>query len=579
MNKTTSILLIALLCASAGFAAPQQEQTAATAGEQPVTLTIFGPAAPKSYTPGVQDDPVAREITRRTGVILEVTPVNAVADPNMHLTTLFASDTLPDITPQGSGQLWPQMITARKILAMDPYMEQYGQHMLENPYKIRFSRDNWSSDVNGNSDGKLYWYGMGGEIFYDPLHFNQAIHMRWDLYQRLGYPEYTSLDDLLAILTDMLALEPTNADGQKNYGFGGRFGQPGGHWELNNYTSMFGINIDWFLEMAYTMGKDLKAIPQATDPNSAVYEVLSFWNKAYRAGILDPDSFTQKNEQFNEKIQSGRYMMTVSYSQLGFAEEYFAAHGHPEKGFYQMPPAVHEPNYYATWTDPAGSRQLGISVNTMHPEKAVGVLDFLASWEASVLLYNGVQGVHWDMVNGTPTLRDSVVDQSLNDPDFSLRTGIQKYANYAGHGRSVVHPQYGGPVNFFYQPEVVARRMTPIQREASEYLGVTVPSQLITEKYELFVHDNRPRIPLRFFTGDPEGDDFITARKEIGAFIIPAVVKLIIADSDSAYQAQKELIMKTVADMGVQQRMIDFANAHIIRYQDWTMVDAAHGVK
>ena len=34
--------------------------------------------------------------------------------------------------------------------------------MLENPYKILFSRDNWSSDVNGNSDGKLYWYGMGG---------------------------------------------------------------------------------------------------------------------------------------------------------------------------------------------------------------------------------------------------------------------------------------------------------------------------------------------------------------------------------------------------------------------------------
>ena len=48
----------------------------------------------------------------------------------MHLTTLFASDTLPDITPQGSGQLWPQMITARKILAMDPYMEQYGSTCL-----------------------------------------------------------------------------------------------------------------------------------------------------------------------------------------------------------------------------------------------------------------------------------------------------------------------------------------------------------------------------------------------------------------------------------------------------------------
>ena len=125
MKKIALILLILLVSVFAVFAGPQAEQTT---GDQPVTLTVFfGRIAPKNYTPGVQDDPVAREITKRTGVIMDITPGNAVAEVDTYMTTLFASDTLPDITPQGSGQLWPQMITAKKILAMDPYLEKYGR--------------------------------------------------------------------------------------------------------------------------------------------------------------------------------------------------------------------------------------------------------------------------------------------------------------------------------------------------------------------------------------------------------------------------------------------------------------------
>lgn len=47
-------------------------------------------------------------------------------------------------------------------------------------------------------------------------------------------------------------------------------------------------------------------------------EMYKFLNRCYEAGILDPDIFTQSNEDFVEKIENGKAMITVTWITSGF---------------------------------------------------------------------------------------------------------------------------------------------------------------------------------------------------------------------------------------------------------------------
>ena len=41
----------------------------------------------------------------------------------------------------------------------------------------------------------------------------------------------------------------------------------------------------------------------------AFWDSLKFYNKAYNMGLLDPEAFTMKNDQFWEKCQNGQVLM------------------------------------------------------------------------------------------------------------------------------------------------------------------------------------------------------------------------------------------------------------------------------
>ncbi|NTV90781.1 MAG: hypothetical protein HGA22_10565, partial [Clostridiales bacterium] len=74
-------------------AGPQAQDGAADA----TVLRIWSMAFNKSFPSGVQEDPVAREITRKTGIIMDITPSNSFADYNDTFAAALASDDLPDI--------------------------------------------------------------------------------------------------------------------------------------------------------------------------------------------------------------------------------------------------------------------------------------------------------------------------------------------------------------------------------------------------------------------------------------------------------------------------------------------------
>lgn len=529
--------------------AGNQEEVPAAAQEQPVELVFYAPAM-GSFPAGVQDDPIAQEITRRTGVILNLVPENTVADYDAKLNAMLAGGDLPDLFM--GREMRSKAISAKAVLAMDDYLAEYGKNMIEElPERLEFHRKFTNLDENKNSDGKIYYFGLRGESSNDLLQVASAFYIRWDLYKQLNYPKMETIDDVLNVTKSMLELEPTNKDGRRNYGLAYPMGES--NWGLYGLyagiNEIYGYATDGYHRYMLDLANQTTVSPAIGDADSDYWKTFEFWNKAYRMGLLDPDSFTMKGDQFNDKADSGRYMLFVGTSRSGVANQNFINAGNPDKGYVQIPhPDTGRDAAYVTWNGIAGDFPIGISSKTKHPEKAVALLNFLASYEGSELLYNGIEGVHWDLVDGKSKMRPEVVAQYLADPvQFALDTGIGKYSNLAGRGANAINPQHGEAVNFFSQPDILKSRLNQVQKEACEYFACSIPAELVTKK---FTHTVQDQYWTTFLPRDiPE--EMTKFNNDMFNYINTNFQNLILADSEEKFAAAKQKVMADAQQLGV----------------------------
>ena len=124
-------------------------------------------------------------------------------------------------------------------------------------------------------------------------------------------------------------------------------------------------------------------------------------------GLLDPDAMIMKYDDYMQKATEGRILFGPSEWAMGtFNEE----HNGMVEGYLTIPVGGY------SWT--AGITPLGwdnkdyaITTNCEVPDRAMDLLDFIAFlWMAQELMYSGVEGVNWDMVDGKPVLKDSTIE-------------------------------------------------------------------------------------------------------------------------------------------------------------------------
>ena len=91
INVTVLSLVGLIFCGALWAIGPRESQEAAKTGmEERVTLTLFDKNCSKPFT-----NPVAEEITRRTGVFIEI--LEPTGNPDEKLNLMLASGDLPDI--------------------------------------------------------------------------------------------------------------------------------------------------------------------------------------------------------------------------------------------------------------------------------------------------------------------------------------------------------------------------------------------------------------------------------------------------------------------------------------------------
>ncbi|CAK4851631.1 unnamed protein product [Aphanomyces euteiches] len=223
--------------AAAATAAP------ATPQAEPVEITMSAPAFEKSFPAGFQDDPVTKAIEKKLNIKLNITPANAVGDVSAKFSAQLASGDLPDLNWVPTADLLPKIITAKAALPIDDLLAQYGKDITtDTPFRIEYSKQYLSRDVNGQVDGKTYFFNLGGDSADDPLSAQVAPYLRYDLWKKLGFPKLESMDDYLTVLKQMQELEPTNAKDAPGWA----------QWSIDTPFSMFeGIsnNMSFDLDM------------------------------------------------------------------------------------------------------------------------------------------------------------------------------------------------------------------------------------------------------------------------------------------------------------------------------------------
>ncbi len=454
------------------------EDQGAADGEEPVTLKVMS-CSVNPYGTGPMDNEIARIIEEEVGVIVDLIPTSE-QDAQQQLPAMIASNDLPDIffIPETDTLRYiGQMVQGGQILALDDYLADYAPNMAADPLaqvSLELKRTTLSPD------GKVYAIGMQRGTYDAGLQPIAGQFIRWDLYAELGYPEINDYDtDLLEVLKQMQDLESVNADGEKVYAVGSWFGdsQGWGDWHITynlpyaeGYTCL--TPGDRILYSDISTGKIIESNAQ-TDKEGPFWRAVRWFNKANQMGILDPDSFTQKQDQYCSKLGTGRYLYINTGWDIQSAHDYFDSIGETGKGFTCLPPMKDDTDQFTLYRYYfAGQFNYGVSAGCKYPEKAVALLDWVSSYENARIIYDGKEGKHWTIEDGVPTPTEEYLALDRSDPELQKTEGINILDKFVGYGYGTIEPSTGVALDLWSSsPQALEKKMRGVHRDMLEHYG------------------------------------------------------------------------------------------------------------
>lgn len=357
----------------------------------------------------INNAPTIQYLEDRLNVNLEIEVISGMSKEEK-IATMIASGDYADIM----FRVDERMIEAGALIPLDDLLESDGQDILKA----------WGTSLNKlryPADSKVYWIGSPKnrpEELTDP---GACLLVQYDVLEKLGWPEIKTLDDVHQALKDYLAMVPD---------LNGTSFIPWGIWADSwGYNQTVNNPALWI--NGFTDDSDAYIDQQTFDVtyfNTTDYfkTYLKYLNTLYNEGMLSENAFITKYDEFNSQVASGRVLATIYNANLmSEPEAALRAAGMPERCYARFPVVLDESiqdrsNVYCESYD----NGVGISVNCKEPELAMKVLNYIASNEGNVLLNWGIEGVHYDVIDGKRVWKDEVKNQYASDPTYRYREGI-----------------------------------------------------------------------------------------------------------------------------------------------------------
>ena len=411
MKKFVSLLIMVALLAA--LALP----VAAMAEGDAVVISFFD----KNSGIRTFDDPIAKELERRTGVTIDL--ASPTGDPGEKLSLMLAGQDYSDIVLMDrSSDIVNQYIEAGALVNLSEYLDQmpnvvamYGDTLNKTRYK------------DGNNYYLSNWYG------YDPDPVNGFI-CRYDIMIELVGQERADSDEPFTF-SEMKDLLKKYKEAHPESTNPLVIGEPG----TGSINGTFaGMN-----DMYPYYVNDGHLYFTVRDPR--FMEAIHQMNELYREGLLDPEWTSNSSELRNQKLSNdGAFAFAGAYWDTWTPSASLMATDN-ENAEYLAYKVVAD-DLDTTALPLSGRSSLGwdaiaITTNCKNVEAAVKFIDYCASQEGQDLLLWGIEGQDWEFVDGVRTPIGDIVERYQADPSNMVdQTGITKWTWFV---KNDVHPDDG----------------------------------------------------------------------------------------------------------------------------------------
>lgn len=416
-----------------GTTAPAQQNSNDTGAKQaddtkmpttPITFTMYN--AETNPVDDAWQSPVAKKITELTGVTLQIE--FAVGDPKQKLSLMAASGDYPDLV-FAKGDL-NVLKNVNAIIPLDDLIDQYGENV-KTMYGDQLTRLRWSLE-----DPQIYNLGSSsvGNVPYEPT---SGFGLQHAVVKELGYPKMRILKDFEDAIRQYKEKYPT-IDGQPTIGLALDTDDWRNYISLTNPAAFATGKPDdgeWYINQ-----ETLEATRHLTTPEEREY--FRWLNHMYNTGLLDPETFVHKHDQYMAKLSSGR-VLGIADARWSFNEAQTALRqvGKEERMYGQYPLTLDETYKYAEFQDMGYDGGWGVAITTKakDPVRVFQFLDWIASEEAQILVNWGIEGEHYTIENGKRVEVPKIREERLADPNFRKKTGIGNYSYpFPTYGNAVV---------------------------------------------------------------------------------------------------------------------------------------------
>ncbi len=507
---------------------------------EPITLTMYS-VETDAYPDTDFSSPVAQEINRQTGVTLEIENAISSDAGKQKLSLMAAAGEYPDLV-YAKGDL-SILKNVNAVVKLDDLIDEYAPN-LKAFYGPDIVRLRWSLE-----DPFIYSVG-GKELGQENLEPNSGFQLQFKVVKELGYPEIKTLKQYEDAIQTYYNAHPTTEDGQKTI----PLSLLADDWRFlisvsnpANFATGNSDDGEWYVDP-----ETLECTRHLTREEDKEY--FRWLNHMNDIGLLDPDSFVQKYDDYKAKIATGR-VLALADARWEIVEAVTALKqdGKEDSLYGYFPVTLNETVKYADFqsTGYLGGWGLCITTDCQDPVRAMQFLDWMCTEEAQILTHWGIEGEHYDVVDGKRVMKQEMIDGNNSDPAFQQVTGIKKYCYpFPTYGNGILDST-GQVFTPFDTIENIIATQSDLENEVLAGYGVRAWKELYPQKDEFPVKSWGAAWLVNM--EDPDwkaADDRIL---HIGYAMVPAVIICDPSEFDAKWDEYQQALKDADLDMVTEQ--------------------------
>ena len=402
MIRALAAMLAAILAAGCAAGCGKKYDASGVKGENK-EMTVFM----HFFNYCVYNDnwPIFEKAAEATGVHLKGTASETVSDSSQAYNTMLASKKLPDIIHSSSGNL-NKIGKEGALIPLEDLIDKYAPNIKELMEKYpRFKRKATADD------GHIYYIPgsiSGLDVAALP---STGWFIRNDWLDKLGLKQPKTVEELVEVWTAFRNKDP-NGNGVKD--------------EIPFFARVDGLNPLFNLFDTQQSGYEARdgkvTYAPSTDRFKTAVKEIAKW---YSAGLIDEEIFTRGNSA-REQLLGGNTGGSCHdwFSSTGaFSAQY--ADKIPGIDFSAIaPPAnINGDVVERSSRAPLHNYGWGISKDNSDPERTMKYFDFWFTPEGTDLISYGVEGEHYNIVDGKKVLTDEVLKAEDGAPTYMRRQG------------------------------------------------------------------------------------------------------------------------------------------------------------